>query len=144
MKLKTFLFMVIAMLTIAFTSCSNEAKDLSGKWIIYSFEVNGEKQQLVVSDITFEKQSDNSYSVNGYSGVNSYFGDVTISGTKIKPGTNFGSTKMAGDPASMTFEDNFLKCLTGATSAKLTNEDDTEFLEIKNDKDNSVLVFFRK
>ena len=71
MKLKTFLFMVIAMLTIAFTSCSNEAKDLSGKWIIYSFEVNGEKQQLVVSDITFEKQSDNSYSVNGYSGVNS-------------------------------------------------------------------------
>lgn len=144
MKLKTFFIMVVAMAAIAFTSCSNESKDFSGSWDIYSFEVNGTKQQLVVSDITFEKQSDTLYSVNGYSGVNSYFGDVTVTGSKIKPGTNFGSTKMAGDPASMTFEDNFLKCLTGATSAKLTNEDGTEFLQITNTKDNSVLVFIRK
>lgn len=132
------------MAAIAFTGCSAESKDLSGGWDIYSFEINGTKQQLVVSDITFEKNSETSYSVNGYSGVNSYFGDVTVSGTKITTGGNFGSTKMAGDPASMTYEDNFLKCLTGATTAKLTNENGTDFLEITNAKDNSVLVFIRK
>lgn len=132
------------MAVIGFTSCSEKENDFSGKWEIYSFEINGIQQQLAVSGINFEKQSETTYSVNGNAGINSFFGDVTITGTKINAGDKFGSTKMAGDPAVMEFEDNFLKCLTGASSAKIKSEGNAEFLVISNSKDKSILTFIKK
>ncbi len=131
------------MTTFAFTSCTNEAKDFTGNWKIYGFTINDIPQELVISEISFEKQSDINYSVNGNSGVNAFFGEVTIKGSKICSKPNFGSTKMAGSPAEMEFEDNFLKCLLGASNARITTKNGADILTITNTNDNSVLSFIR-
>lgn len=144
MKLKLTFLSVIAMTLFALTSCSTEAKKIEGSWNIYSFTIDGTGQQLAPSEITFEKQSETLYSVKGNSGINSFFGDITVNGSKFTPNENFASTRMSGDPASMKYEDNFLKCLLGATKTSIYTENDTEFLEITNSKEKSVLVFVRK
>lgn len=144
MKLKTLLFAILTLGLFTMTGCKTDTKDFEGSWTIYGFSINGTAQQIAVSEITFEQQTANQFSVTGNSGVNAFFGDVTINGSKIKPSQNFGSTKMAGSPEAMEYEDNFLKCLLGASKAKIRTEGGFEFLEITNSKDKSTLTFIRK
>lgn len=129
---------------LALFGCNSHAKDFSGSWKIYSFEKEGITQKSVYSEITFEKQGETVYAVNGNSGVNAFFGEVTIRGARLKANSRFGSTKMAGDPEAMTYEDNFLRCLLGADSAKIVTEDNMDYLKIVNKADQSVLTFIKK
>ncbi len=143
MKFKAQSFLLFMFVLLAITSCSNNTLEPEGTWSIYSFSIEGKSQQLAVSNITFEKISEDSYSINGNSGVNSYFGNISVKGTKLQTTSNFGSTKMAGSLDDMQFENNFLKCLTGATNARTYEENGNQLLEITNANEKSVLTFVR-
>ena len=59
--------------------------------------------------ITFNKDK----TVNGFSGVNRFFGEFRIAGDNIVF-DRMGSTKMAGHPEAMKFEDRFINALSRA------------------------------
>ena len=61
------------------------------------------------ANITFNADG----SVNGFSGVNRFFGSYRQNENKITL-HNLGSTRMAGHPAAMKFEDKFLDLLNHA------------------------------
>lgn len=117
-------------------SCSGaggtDVKEIQGSWGIYRFDIDGVAQQLVISDINIEQKSKNSFEVHGNSGINSYFGEVSVSGKKLSVSDRMASTKMAGAPAEMEYEDNFLMCLTGAEKIELLEENGMKILKITN------------
>lgn len=56
--------------------------------------------------------------VNGFAGVNRFFGKYKINGNNIRF-EQMGATKMAGSPAAMRFEDKFLQALAKADRCTL-------------------------
>ncbi|MBQ0052195.1 MAG: META domain-containing protein [Treponema sp.] len=113
--------------------------DLAGTWKIQSLEKAGVQQQIALSDITFEAKSEEVYSVSGNSGVNQFFGDVTVKNGKLTAGDNMASTKMAGAPEAMEFEDNFLACLIKADAVEVAGNT----LKISSTEAASVLTFVK-
>lgn len=149
MKLKNILYFLVFMIILAGCTSSKVKTDSAattylGTWQIYSFQIDGISQQIAISEITFEEAHGKSYSIYGNSGVNSFFGEVKIDGASISVGDNMGSTKMAGSPEVMEFEDNFLACLTSAEKIEITEEGNALILTISNTKTNSVLQFIKR
>ncbi len=106
--------------------------DYTGDWGTFSLEAAGEQQPVVASVISIEKKSDTVLSVNGNSGVNSFFGDFVLSGGTVKASDNMGSTKMAGSPEAMEFEDKFLVCVSSADNIAVVKDEEKTVLEITN------------
>lgn len=148
MKAKHFFYFLALM--IVFVGCtSSKVKTDSdstvylGTWQIDSFQIYGIFQQIAMSEITFEEVHGKSYNIYGNSGVNSFFGEVKIDGSTLSVADNMGSTKMAGSPEAMEYEDNFLKCLTTADNIEIHREENILILTIFSSKTNSSL-YFRK
>lgn len=136
---------ILPLLALSLFGCNTKsAEDIVGDWNIKSFEKDGVQQQIAVSDISFEKKSGSSFDVKGNSGVNSFFGTVSVKNGTFKASENMGSTKMAGSPEAMAFEDDFLACLTGADAVEITEVDGKKVLKITDKDTKSVLSFTRK
>lgn len=146
MKTKN-LFYFLALL-FAFTGCTSakvktdfDSSVYIGTWQIDSFQMDGIFQQIAVSEITFETDQGKTFNIYGNSGVNSFFGEVKIDGSSFSVGENMGSTKMAGSPEAMEYEDNFLACLTTAEKIELHEDGTILLLTISSSKTNSQLHF---
>lgn len=120
----------LGLLLLLFVSCDKNIK-----------LENMEKKEFVLVNIhkefgiTLSFEGDKVY---GFSGVNRYFGNFKLSGTKlvINP---LASTKMAGDSKAMKAEDEYLKLLNNADKVVATKEGFKIYT--KNDK---VLQFVPK
>lgn len=149
MKLKNILYFLVFMIILAGCTSTKVKTDSAattylGTWQIDSFQIDGIFQQIAISEITFEEVHGKSYNIYGNSGVNSFFGEVKIDGSTLSVADNMGSTKMAGSPEAMEYEDNFLACLTSAEKIEITEEGNALILTISNTKTNSVLQFIKR
>lgn len=127
----------------AFVGCKNDA-NVIGEWETRSLEINGIAQEICVSNITISNKSNNVYSFNGESGVNSFFGSAEIKGNSFSVKDDMGSTRMLGEPRAMEFERNFMQTLIDAKSVKVSTENNSEFLTIENKDKTMKLVFIKK
>lgn len=116
---------------------------IDGEWETYALEINGLSQEICESNIKIEKSQNDLYSISGDSGVNRYFGSAKISEKSFLVQDNMASTKMAGDPKSMAFEDNFTKVLMEVASFKIYKENDLEFLSLENKNGTEKIIFKR-
>lgn len=135
------IFLVLLSLCICLVSCKKTSFPLEGEWETYSFEIDGVMQEICISGFTMEGKSNGKYDFNGNSGVNSFFGSVKISDNNFKVQDNMGSTKMAGEPRAMEFEDNFIPAFARANSWKVTEEGNATLLTLKTEDGSRVLVF---
>lgn len=77
--------------------------------------VSGKEFTLENADITITFETAKVY---GFSGVNRYFGSIKVDGNKIAI-ENVASTMMAGTPAKMEEESNYLKALAEVNSISI-------------------------
>ena len=56
---------------------------------------------------------------------------------------NLASTKMAGEPKAMEFEDNFMEALAGSTEIEFSEENGTVLMTMKNREGSSKITFIR-
>jgi heat shock protein HslJ len=85
---------------------------------------------------TITLKFDDSGTISGFSGVNSYFGVCTMDGSIIFIGP-LGSTKMAGPESLMTLEQLYFNLLTSATGVSLSGDS----LSLTNNEGTAVLTF---
>ncbi len=133
------LFMVASLVSLVlFAGCKGKTKvdeTLAGKWETAVLEKDGAVQTLVISDMNLEPEKGDmtKYKIWGNSGINTYNGNIVIKDGKVIPDDKMLSTKMAGSPEDMSFEDLFLEGLTGADKAEIiVNESGEKFLEFTN------------
>lgn len=124
-------------------NASTATISIEGDWQTSKLEIDGVEQELCPSEMSIKQKDGDLYSINGDSGVNRFFGDVKVSGSSFKAQDNIGSTRMAGDPVSMKFEDNFTDALLSATSWETFQKDSSTFLKIS-DKDGKRAITFTK
>lgn len=138
------LSLILFGLAFAFAGCKNASSLAEGEWETRSLEIDGAAQEICESSLAIEKGENNIYKISGDSGVNRFFGSAKIEGTSFSVQDDMGSTKMAGEPGAMQFEDNFIKALIETVSFSLYKENGSDFLSLEN-KDGSVkLVFVKK
>lgn len=147
------LFLILTAAALSFVGCksvsssaegsSTSAVSIEGEWQTSKLEIGGVEQELCPSEMSIAKKDGDLYSINGDSGVNRFFGDVKVSGSSFKVQDNIGSTRMAGDPVSMKFEDNFTDALLSAVSWETFQKDSSTFLKIS-DKDGKRAITFTK
>lgn len=118
--------------------------DLTGRWEIHNFEINGVMQQLAFSDISLKQKTAGTFEANGNSGVNTFFGDIVFKNGKIFVSDRLASTKMAGSPEAMEFEDNFMACLTASDKFEIETKANAKILKIQSSSKKSVLYFIKK
>ncbi len=140
---KLSLFLLGFGLALSLGACKTSSSLIDGEWKTYALEINGVAQEICDSNIKIEKSQNDFYSISGDSGVNRYFGSAKISGTSFLVQDNIGSTKMAGDPRSMKFEDIFTKTLLESSSFKIYKENNSEFLSLENKNKSEKLIFTR-
>lgn len=145
MKKLLFVLAVIASLFAAGCKKSYHLESYENEWFLINIEQNGVNVSPylmgVEATLTGEKVSSNTLKITGCSGINQYFGEIKFKGDKISVGDKMGSTKMAGAPEAMEFEDLFLKGLTGADKIYLEATGEAVILKIENTKDNITLIF---
>ena len=106
--MKYLLFFCQILIIFVFCSCKSAEKSIRER----SFELNdifGHK-----ASITFKEDG----TLHGFSGVNRFFGNYKLEGSKISF-SGMGSTRMAGAPDAMRFEDKFMKALSQADRCSL-------------------------
>lgn len=118
-----------------------EGNEIIGEWKTYALEINDVSQEICESNIKIEKSLNALYSISGDSGVNRYFGSAKISKNSFLVQDNLASTKMAGEPKLMAFEDNFIKVLIECSLFKIYKEDDFEFLLLENKSGTKKIIF---
>lgn len=150
--MKKLLILVTALFSIFTFGCKRVEKntassfspdEFSGIWKTLSLEKEGIQQQIAESEISFEVKDSQTLSVNGNSGVNTFFGDVIIKDGKVTVSDKMASTKMAGSPEAMEFEDLFLSCLTGADDFEIFEKDNESILKISNQKTATSISFVK-
>lgn len=114
---------------------------LEGNWKVQEFTKNDEPIKILESGISFEQKSETIFAVTGNSGINSFFGDIEIIQNTISVGDKMASTKMAGSPEAMEYEDTFLECLTKADGIEILEQDGNETLKISSSQNNMSLYF---
>ncbi len=116
-------------------------QNLFGLWKTTSLIKNGVSKPIADSCIEItQSSSPNVFSISGNSGVNQFFGDIKIKGSKIVAAeNNFGTTKMMGLPQLIEFEKEFLNVLKNAEDYNLTNG----VLILKDSKTSSQITFER-
>ena len=123
------LFLILTAAALSFVGCksvsssaegsSTSAVSIEGEWQTSKLEIGGVEQELCPSEMSIAKKDGDLYSINGDSGVNRFFGDVKVSGSSFKVQDNIGSTRMAGDPVSMTIsQTRFFRLYHGKHSRK--------------------------
>ncbi len=105
---RTILFATLLFLLLS--GCTADRPAAGERWLLESMTIEGSPIDLSdILPLTLEFSSDSS--VGGYSGCNSYFGELTFEdGSAVTPG-NFGSTEMACD-RGMDIEAAFLAALS--------------------------------
>lgn len=138
--MKKIALILTAFVGMIFMGCKNEnTAKFEGNWETSGFELNGVAQEICASDMAV-KANGPVIDLNGNSGVNTFFGSADVKGDSVKVRDNLASTKMAGDPAAMEFEDNFIATLCGADSWSVEEGK----LTVKNNANGGVLVFVKK
>lgn len=138
--MKKIALIVAALAGIIFMGCKEESMKIKGEWKTTGLEINGVAQEICVSDISIKSKGFRTVAVNGNSGVNTYFGSAVVKGKNFKVKDNLASTKMAGDPRAMEFEDCFIATLVAADTWELENNN----LTIKNSETGNKIVFTNK
>lgn len=102
---------------LMFTGCNKKiVENFEGNWKTESLTADGTVVPLVESEIALAAAENGTFAYSGNSGVNNYFGTLSIGNGKIKVNEDGGSTKMMGAPEEQDFEDKFLECLMNADS----------------------------
>ena len=139
--MKKMALILTALAGMVFMGCkSANTIKLEGSWEVSEFELNGVAQQICVSDMTVKANGDSVIDINGNSGVNIFFGSADVNGTSVKIRDNLASTRMAGEPAAMEYEDNFIATLAGSDTWSVTDGK----LTVKNSANGGTLVFVKK
>lgn len=145
MKKSMMIFAAVAALFAAGCKKADGAIDsYCGSWETISLNKAGVEQAIAISQIEIEKKSSTKVQFNGNSGVNSFFGEAEVKDGKLSVSDKMGSTKMAGEPAAMEFEDLFLECLAGADKVEAAQNGEAIILKICNTKAESVLTFRKR
>ncbi len=105
--MKRIMFALCCFVSLLLCGCASTDKE--------NLPLVGKTYKLVSSKgysatITFNKDK----TFNGFSGVNRFFGEFRTAGDNIVF-DRMGSTKMAGPPEAMKFEDKFIRALGRAT-----------------------------
>ncbi|WP_407399924.1 META domain-containing protein [Treponema sp.] len=143
---KIFLIITAALSFIIFGCKSTEGKTktsgkaitpsaLCGEWKIQSLTgfKNADQTDATLSIIA---KDEDEYSLNGFSGVNSFFATLSDTPKAFPIGNNLASTKMMGAPEDMAFEDELIKIIATSGSWKIENRK----LVITNGKASAVFV----
>lgn len=131
--MKKIMLGVLALSSLFFFGCG-KSDDLTGVWKTQELTAS-ETLPLCESYIEFKLENGH-YEIHGNSGVNLFSGSVEAKKGVFKPSDKLASTKMMGDPASVLFEDEFLKILTTADVYEINGDE----LVIKNSENNYRLV----
>ena len=91
---------------------------ICGEWKIQSL-TGFENAEHFGATLSVFANEDEEFSLNGYSGVNSYFANLADTPKAFPIGNNLASTKMMGAPEDMAFEDELLKVIANAKSWKI-------------------------
>lgn len=91
---------------------------ICGEWKIQSL-TGFENAEHFGATLSVFANEDEEFSLNGYSGVNSYFANLADTPKAFPIGNNLASTKMMGAPEDMAFEDELLKLIANAKSWKI-------------------------
>jgi heat shock protein HslJ len=103
--MKKIILVLLCLATIFITGCVSQEPELPLAGKTYKFK----NAKGLSATITFNKDK----TINGFSGVNRFFGEFRAAGDRIIF-ARMGSTKMAGSPEAMKFEDKFIKALSKA------------------------------
>ncbi|MCQ2240126.1 META domain-containing protein [Treponema sp.] len=108
---------------------------ICGEWKIQSLTgfKNADQTDATLSIIA---KDEDEYSLNGFSGVNSFFATLSDTPKAFPIGNNLASTKMMGAPEDMAFEDELIKIIATSGSWKIENRK----LVITNGKASAVFV----
>lgn len=129
---------ILTVCLLAFVGCGGkpvEAEKLSGHWVLAEgtkdeAEITSAKLFLNVEFNTDEEATDNPgkfLSVNGLSGVNTFFGNMELDGNKILQPLQIGSTRMSGDPAVMDVEMKFMEAFSSVNTIATPDENTIVF-----------------
>lgn len=134
--------LVCAVLLVAAVAACGDGEDspLEGtRWILTTYAVSGGTKDALpdpVIDATFATPRNGEGQVSGSGGINQYSGAYKIDGKNLTVGT-ISSTRIAGSPAAMQQEADYLTALQTAA----TFEIDGGTLTIKNRSGFVVLVY---
>lgn len=133
---------IIVAFCVFLAGCNeSEADKMNGNWTTQAFEINGELQEIVESNINIEHSSGKNFNVTGCSGINRFSGTVKITDSKLEFDDRMAMTKMAGDPVSMQFEDNFVQCLLHSDIYSVNESNGSKYLIVENSQDHMKLTF---
>lgn len=138
------LLLMLGIVAALMTGCKSVASAVEGEWEIRYFEINGVAQEICAATLNVERNGLNRFAINGNSGVNSYFGTAKIKGNSFTVNDNLASTKMAGEPKAMEFEDNFMKAFADSKKIEFKEENGTVLMTLKNGEGSSKITFIRK
>lgn len=141
MKKLLLMFGIVAALM---TGCKSVASAVEGDWEIRYFEIDGVAQEICSATLNVERSGLNRFAINGNSGVNNYFGTAKIKGNSFAVNDNLASTKMAGEPKAMEFEDNFMKAFADSKKIEFKEGNGTVLMTLKNGEGSSKITFIRK
>lgn len=145
-KLKSAIFIVmIVALGLLFVGC-NESVNPEGNWTLISIKNN--ENSYSIEDETLpgtismylEAKGENSYSISGFAGVNTYAGlvDVEKKAVVVNP---LAVTKMLGPESSHTVEDAYLAAVQEGGKISIQEKDAEIILILKNSKLGTTLEF---
>ena len=117
-----------------------EAKSVSpseicGEWKIESL-TGFAAEKIPEATLSVIATDEDEFSLNGYSGVNSFFTNLKDTSDAFPIGDKLASTKMMGAPEDMAFEDALLKVISLAESWKLEGGK----LTVTSDKSTAVFI----
>jgi heat shock protein HslJ len=134
MKHTTFVFsaLVIMGAVIFAAGCiSPESESLQGNWVLTGM---GSDNASIIGDITLEITDTN---ISGNSGVNYYFGKITVGSEGKLNISGIGSTEMAGPADLMEQEQKYYAALANASAYKIIDGS----LIISDNAGNTILTF---
>lgn len=118
---KSLFIPLFATLMFAFTNCkSNQPTDITGKWLIETANGTSTTEAMNEAFITFG----DSGRVNGCAGVNTFFGDYTLSDGAFRI-SNIGMTRMMGH--NIEIEDAVCDALNNSAKIKVDGNTATIF-----------------
>jgi heat shock protein HslJ len=133
---------VLGLLACAFLfGCTDEEKNLEGSWKLVLYEKNGVAQEIEDTTLNIHFEDKKNIQISGNAGVNNFYASVELSDDSIKSVSDIVTTKMAGSPEAMQFENEYLATLSGIDAFDIENDIDTKYLIITNSYEDSALKY---
>ena len=133
---------VLGLLACAFLfGCTDEEKNLEGSWKLVLYEKNGVAQEIEDTTLNIHFEGKKNIQISGNAGVNNFYASVELSDDSIKSVSDIVTTKMAGSPEAMQFENEYLATLSGIDAFDIENDIDTKYLIITNSYEDSALKY---